>query len=338
MERSTVTELLTSDLTCLPWPFPAGDETFRYAVNVEPAPRYTPTLAGGWGRHVVDLGLEYVPMMQLKREILAKDPGRVQILPHMIPACWDVMLYLMRQMADSYPETMQLAGQGNRYHWRNTLLDIDQHFEMGDLATLPEDPLTFIGCQVPDDILLLTERHDQLWFDAAIVTFAADWSIKFDVGMNFNEIHRPVPGLTSGGITSRAQQFMRHLTTDRIFRRANWTFSAVGSPHRDTSLETRPEWEDDIPNLIADGDYGRVQLRIELEHLIRLPLTGALVFNIHTYMAPLSDIATIPAWAEQLADIVTELPADIAAYKGIDSYRHHAARWLRTQSSAPAST
>ncbi|TQC50076.1 DUF3445 domain-containing protein [Rhodococcus sp. WS4] len=328
-------ELLESDLTCLPWPFPEDDKTFRYAVNVEPAPRYTPTPAGGWGEHIVDLGLEYVSMMQLKREILQRDPGRVQILPHMMPACWDVMLYLMRQLSDSYPQTMQLTGSGDSYHWRNTLLGIDQHFVLGDLATLPEDPLTFIGCQVPDDILLLTERQEQLWFDAALVTFAADWSVKFDVGMNFNEIHRPVPGLTSGGVTGRAQQFMRRLTTDHVFRRVNWTFSAVGSPQRDTSLETRPHWEHDLPRLLADEDYGRVQLRIELEHLIRLPLTGALVFNIHTYLAPLSDIATIPVWAEQLAGIVTELPDEIAAYKGIDGYRHDVARWLRTHSRQP---
>lgn len=324
-------ELLGSDLPCLPWPFPESDENFQYSVNVEPAPRYTPTPAGGWGRHIVDLGLEYESMMQLKREILQQDPGRVQILPHMMPACWDVMLYLMRQMADSYPQTMELSREGDHYHWRNSLLGIDQHFVLGELETLSEDPLTYIGCQVPDDILLLTERHEQLWFDAALVTFAADWSVKFDIGMNFNEIHRPVPGLTSGGVTGRAQQFMRRLTTDRVYRRVNWTFSAVGSPRRDTSLETRPEWEHDLPHLIATGDYGRIQLRIELEHLVRLPLTGALVFNIHTYMAPLSDIATVPAWGRQLADIISAMPADIAAYKGIDEYRHEAARWLRTR-------
>ncbi|QYB07717.1 DUF3445 domain-containing protein [Rhodococcus sp. USK10] len=327
-------ELLKSDLSGLPWPFPADEDTFRYAVNVEPAPRYTPTPAGGWGEHIVDLGFEYAAMMALKREILQKDPGRVQILPHMMPACWDVMLYLMRELSTSYPDVMQLTGEGpGRYHWRNTLLELDQHFVLGDLATLPEDPLTYIGCQVPDDILLLTDRHDQLWFDAAIVTFAADWSVKFDIGMSFNEIHRPVPGLTANGVTGRAQQFMRRLTCDRVFRRVNWTFSAVGSPHRDTSLETRPEWEHDLPQLIADGDFGRIRLRIELEHLIRLPMTGALVFNIHTYMAPLAEIATIPAWSDQLAKIITELPDDIAAYKGIDGYRQQAAQWLRAETS-----
>ncbi|RIK12880.1 MAG: DUF3445 domain-containing protein, partial [Acidobacteria bacterium] len=116
---------------------------------------------------------------------------------------------------------------------------------------------------------------------------------------------------------------------ERPYRRVNWTFSAVGSRRRDTSLETMPDWMDDMPRLVADRDWGRIQLRIELEHLIRLPMTGTLVFNIRTYMAPLEEIAQVPVWAEQLADIVEELPGEIAAYKGIDSYRRPAMAWLR---------
>lgn len=188
--------------------------------------------------------------------------------------------------------------------------------------------------QLPDDVLLVTERDGHLWFDAALVTSSADWSVKFDIGMSLHEIHRPVPGLTPDGITDRAEQFMRRLTSDQAYRRVNWTFSAVGSRRRDTSLESMPEWMDDMPRLIADGgDWGgRIQLRIELEHLIRLPVTGgAIVFNIRTYMAPLSEVARIPEWAAQLADIVEELPDEIARYKGIDSYRMAAMAWLRSQ-------
>ena len=67
----------------------------------------------------------------------------------------------------------------------------------------------------------------------------------------------------------------------------------------------------------------------QLEHLIRLPTTGATVFNIRTYMAPLAEIAAYPQWAYQLADIVEELPREIAQYKGIDEYRMEAMAWLR---------
>lgn len=327
-----MTASVASDLSCLPWPFPEGDKNFRYGVNVEPAPRRTVTAAGVWGEHIVDLGkshAEYAEMMALRRAILTADPARVQVLPHMTPACWDLMLYYMREMAHSFPDVMHLDVDGSGHRWRNDVLGIDQRFVLGDVTTLPEHPLVFIGCQLPDDVLLVTERDGHLWFDAALVTSSADWSVKFDIGMSLHEIHRPVPGLTSDGVTDRAEQFMRRLTSDQVYRRVNWTFSAVGSRRRDTSLETMPEWMDDMPRLIADEDWGRIQLRIELEHLIRLPMTGAIVFNIRTYMAPLSEVARIPEWAEQLADIVEELPTEIAQYKGIDSYRMPAMAWLR---------
>jgi hypothetical protein len=46
-------------------------------------------------------------------------------------------------------------------------------------------------------------------------------------------------------------------------------------------------------------------------------------------MLSLAEIATVPEWAEQLADIVEELPADIATYKGFVDWRDEAMAWLR---------
>ena len=320
-----------TDLHRLPWPFPDTDETFRYSVNVEPAPRLTRTAAGQWGQHMVDLGDDYLEQVALRRAILDADPGRLQVLPHMGPASWDMLIHLMRSMAGSYPEHMQLQQRGSRYLWRNDLLGLEQAFVLGDDETLPEHPLQYIGCQVPDDLLMVTERSGQLWFDAALVTSSADWSVKFDIGMSMDEIHRPVPGFTTTGLTGRAQQFMMKIPVGQVYRRVNWTLSAVGNRRRDTSLETRPLWMHEAPALIEDGDYGQVQLRIELEHLARLPMTGAITFNIRTYMASLEDLATVPAWAGQLAAVVDELPQDIADYKGIGSYRHEAMAWLRAK-------
>lgn len=326
-----------SDLTRLPWPFAPDERVFRYTVNVEPARRRVETPAGHWGEHVVDLGDDYQEQMQLRRELLQRDPGRRQVLPHMEPACWDMLLFLLRELVSARPDAMCLVQRGDVLSWTNTLLGIEQSFVLGDRSTLPTDPLTFIACQVPDDILMVVDRGGRLWFDAALVTWAAAWSVKFDVGMHLEEIHNPVPGLNPDGVTTRATRFMRSLTSDQIYRRVNWTFSAHGSPRRDISLETKPEWHTDVAQLVRDSDYGRLQLRIELEHLTRLPLTGTLTFNIRTYMAPLSEIATIPQWREQLADVVAELPDDIAEYKGIAPYRSEVVTWLRT-TGRPAAT
>ena len=36
-------------------------------------------------------------------------------------------------------------------------------------------------------------NESELWVDAGMVTTQADWSLDFDIGMNFHEWHAPVP-------------------------------------------------------------------------------------------------------------------------------------------------
>lgn len=315
----------------LPWPFAEDQEQFQYTVNVEPARVTKKTAAGEWGANIVDLGGdEYLHIMTERRRILDADPSRVQILPGMMPACWDLLMYYLRDLSVSHPDVMHLEENGDVIRWRNDLLQTDQVFTIGDEQSLPYDPMTFLGREIPDDLLLVKERGGQLYFDAGLVTFAAAWSVTFDVGMSFREIHGPVPRLTGEGITSRAEQFLMRLPADRVYRRVNWTLSASGSRKLDISLEELPEWGKDIPRLVADRDFGKLQLRIELEHFIRLPMSGAVTFSIRTFMASLEEIKAIPAWRDQLAQILAATPEDIATYKGIIDYRDEAIRWLRS--------
>ena len=65
----------------------------------------------------------------------------------------------------------------------------------------------------------------------------------------------------------------------------------------------------------------KLHLRVEVQHLIRLPHTGALMFLIRSYLLPLRDIAQVPAWRERFGQVLAELPEDMAEYKGIIRYR-----------------
>lgn len=316
----------------LPWPFPDELEAFRYSVNVEPARVVRRTAAGEWGRHIVDLGdSDYPDIMADRRRILEADSSRLRIMPGMGPACWDLLLYYLRDLAVSYPEFMHLEERGDEFHWRNEVLGTDQRFILGVDATLPLGPMTFLAREIPDDLLLVKERDGRLHFDAGLVTFAAAWSVSFDVGMNMDEIHGPVPRLTGEGITHRAETFLRRLPADAAYRRVNWTLSGSGSRKLDVSLEELPSWGRDIPLLVRDRNWGDLQVRIEVEHFIRLPMTGAVTFNIRTHMASLDEIKGISAWREQLAAVVLELPEDIAAYKGFSEHRIESMAWLLAQ-------
>lgn len=320
-------------LSNLPWPFPEDLEQFTYSVNVEPARIPRRTRGGEWGRHLVDLGgAEYPAIMAERRRILDADPSRVRIRPGMEIACWDLLLYYLRDLAISYPEVMHLDEHGDgRFHWRNDLLGTDQEFVLGDPSSLPYGPMEFLAREVPDDLLLVTERDGHLYFDAGIVTFAAAWSVSFDVGMDMYEIHAPVPRMLREGIVARAEQFLRRLPADQVYRRVNWTLSASDSHKLDVSLEELLEWAGDVPGMVADGDFARARLRIELEHFVRLPMSGAVTFNIRTFMASLEDVKRIPEWAEQLATVIETLGEDIAAYKGFLDYRDNVVAYLRGQ-------
>jgi hypothetical protein len=317
-------------LAGFPWPFPDELTAFRYSVNVDPARVPRATRAGEWGRTIVDLGgAEYPEIMADRRRILAEDPHRVRIRPGMELACWDLLVYYLRDLAASYPELMELTEDGDRFHWRNRVLGTDHAFDVGDAGSLPTDPLSFLAGEVPDDLLLVTEREGHLHFDAGAVTFAAAWSVSFDVGMTMREIHGPVPRLTGEGITARAEQFLLQLPPDKVYRRVNWTLSASDSRKLDVSLEELPEWGTDVPRMVREGAFGRAQLRIEVEHFVRLPMTGAVTFNIRTHLVSLDELRRVPAWCDQLAAVIEELPEDIATYKGFVDYRDDVVAWLR---------
>ncbi|WNG85851.1 DUF3445 domain-containing protein [Mycobacterium sp. ITM-2016-00317] len=312
------------------FPFPFATDQYRYSTNVEPAGAAVPTPAGRWGERVVDIDSQYEDELGERATILAADPSRYTVLPHMRPACWDAMLTLMREMAASYPDTMSLHRHGGGWRWRNDRLDVLQDFVVGDDASLPAEPLAYIAGQVQEDIVLLDQRDGDLFGDAGVVTFAADWSFGFDVGMTFLEIHGPVPRLRETGVITRAREFLMRLQPGETYRRTNWTLT-VGR-RLDVSTERYPEWGPDRTTIqtVPDEQFGRlVHLRVEVQHLIRLPESGSICFLIRTYLLPLADLATYAPWRQRTAAVLADLPDDMADYKGIIAYRDRAVSWLR---------
>jgi hypothetical protein len=309
------------------FPFPFAAETYRYSANVEPANKTVQTEAGAWGAHLVDIDEHYLQELAEREQVLTRDPSRLHVLPHMQPAVWDALTTLLASMAEDYPETMSFQREGHHCRWRNGLQDLEVEFTVGDDSSLPGGPMRFLGTQVQDDIILLDVREDTLWLDAGLVTFAADWSFGFDVGMNFLEIHHPVPRLKDEQIITRAEKFLLRLQPGEQFRRTNWTMTI--DRRLDTSTETYPEWGPDRSTIANDPAMpDRLHLRVEVQHLIRLPHSGAMLFLVRTHLLPLTDIARVPVWRERMGQVLAELPEDMATYKGIIRFRKAASDWL----------
>jgi hypothetical protein len=300
-----------------PWPFTT--DRYAYSANVEPAPCERRTAAGAWGQHIFDIDDDYAAEIAERQAVLARDPSRHVVLPHMQPAAWDALLWGLQTLAATDP-AMTLQRDGETFIWTNGRLGTQHHFRHGDDATLPVPPLAFLCRQIQDDAILLDQREDRLWVDAGCVTFASNWSLAFDVGMSFMEIHGPVPHDFADGAIPRAEQFLMRLQPGQVYRRVNWTSTAG---HRlDTALDSYADWGATRSAMATCENFPDVfHMRVEVQHLIRLPATGAIMFLIRTYLLPLADIMTVPAWRTQFASVLTHLSDDILQYKGLTVLR-----------------
>ncbi len=310
------------------FPFPFRADTHRYAVDVEPARRPVPTAAGTWGTGLLDLDDDAALDLALRREVLAADPGRCAVLPHMRVACWDALTTLLPELAAARPDVATLERDGDRWRWRNALLGTDTSFVVGEDGSLPGGPLAFLGGQLQEDVVLLDQREDALWADAGLVTWAADWSLPFVLGMRFAEVHAPVPRLTEDGVVARAERFLLRLQPGEEFRRTNWSLTV--DRRLDTSAETRPAWAPERARLTAAELPDRLHLRVEVQHLLRLGVSNAVCFLVRTHLLPFRRIAAVPEWRARTAAVLAGLPDDVAAYKGVAHLRAPAVDWLRT--------
>ncbi|OLT49258.1 hypothetical protein BJF85_10485 [Saccharomonospora sp. CUA-673] len=312
------------------FPFPFTADRFRYSTNVQPAGVPVRTEVGGWGEAVVDVDGEYAAELAERADIVRRDPRRQATLPHMRPAAWDAMLTLMRELSAAYPESFTLEPLGgDEYRWHNALLGDRLRFRYGDDGTVA-DPMAYIGSQVQEDIVLLDQR-EQLYADAGVVTFAADWNFGFDLGMSFLEIHGPVPRIHEERVITRAHDFLQRLQPHEPYRRTNWTLT-VGR-RLDVSTETYPGWGPEramVPSIDDDLFGELLHLRVEVQHLIRLADSGAVMFLIRTHLLPLRQIARIEPWRVRMANVLAELPEDMADYKGLIETRDRVADWLRS--------
>lgn len=312
-----------SPATIRRFPFPFHEDSYMYSVNMEP---HVKGAAGSAFESLIDVDEHYVSEMKDRAKVLKEDPLRCQALPHMMTAQWDTLELLMEQQAAGYPEHFSLTKDGDNWHWINKPLGVDQKFVFGDVATLPCEPMEYITRQSQGDFCIVDQRDNNLWMDAGIATTQADWSLDFDIGMNFMEWHGPVPLAHQIGVFDRALKFLLNLQQGKPVRRLNWTMTI--NPRLDTSPENYPKWGPDRATVTPENVGSKVHLRCELQSLWRLPRSNAILFVIRCYLIKMEEVVTVPKWARRLPRVLHSLPPELVDYKGLTRYRQTTIDWL----------
>lgn len=305
------------------FPFPFDGDSYMYSLNLQKAGLGA---AGAFDEHWFDVDEHYIAEMELRAKVLEEDPDRVLSLPHMTEQGWDLLALIMEKYSADYPQWFGLEKDGNHWLWKNHLLSSEMRFEFGNAASLPMGPLEFITRQAQGDWVLMDQREDDLYLDAGMLTFPADWSLRFDLGMSFEEWHGPVPLAHELGVFKRAKQFLMRIQPAEPWQRFNWTLT-IGR-RWDTSSETYDRWGVSRTMITPENVADMVHLRVEVQVLPRLARTHGLVFQIRTYLISLRELSTNPAWAKRLRRVLDTLPVEIIDYKGLTRYRQTVLDWL----------
>jgi hypothetical protein len=153
-----------------------------------------------------------------------------------------------------------------------------------------------------EDMCLLTRRADEAAYRlvGAAVAFPTDWRIADKLGRPMIALHTPIHGYEEQ-IGSPVDQFMAKLKPGRIYGRCNWFVSPT--PALRWLAEGPPEAQ--FAHVTADNAGETLFVRSERQTLRKLPETGAIVFTIGIYLAPLGTLSpeNIARMAQSLATI-----------------------------------
>lgn len=299
------------------FPYPFKGDVYRYSNNSVPLEE-----AG-----CVEVTASYREEVKLKRKLLTEHPERCfQSRPHTLKAQWEIVEMVITHLTTYYPQQFSLERNEGEWTFYNHILEEHTTFTFWDKATLSLEPLDFIGRHVQEDLIFMMQRDGDLYMDAGQLCFPANWSLAFNIGMSFKEIHGPIPGFKEEGLDQRILMFLMRMEAGDPWVRRNW--SLMGGNRLDTSLETFDEWGKGRRKVSKENVGEFVHFRVEVQKLFRLSGCNGLLFTIHTHLLPLEEFAKNHEWTNEFYHILQELPDYIADYKGITLFKEDVIGYL----------
>lgn len=270
---------------------------------------------------LVEVDEHYQREVALKRQLLIEWPDYYyQAAPGHEVAQWDVVNTVLANLARFYPDSFSLQQTGDRWHWDNRLLHEQLTFRFGDASTLPVDPLDWVGRQVQEDLILLSGEGATLV--AGQLCFGNDWCLDEKMGLPFWQIHAPIVPIVDPMIRA-ATHLMDRLPVGRPVWRMNWSVK-VSDQLDMTSRHTpalKQQLVDQLPHLSPETVGEKLFIRIERQTLTRLPLSGAILFGIHTYQNRLADeVRARPDASRRLAAVFATTPPAMLDYKSMTAF------------------
>lgn len=180
---------------------------------------------------------------------------------------------------------------------------------LGVSGALPEAALAH-----HEDMCLLTLTPGDLQYRlvGAAVAWPSDWTPAAKLGLPLRALHAPIQGYEDQ-LASGVDAFMAKLKPGAIYGRANWFIAATPAMR----------WVAEPPETafahVTEANAGETLfVRSERQTLRRLPETGAILFTIGIYVAPLGTLSR--ANIERLASAMPHLLEGEGERRGAGAY------------------
>lgn len=277
-----VPAILQSRLPVLPWMTPA---LWRL-------PGIQPLAPDAW----IEVDDAYAAQMREKARLIAAHPTKVHAMS-------DASLPAAREVLDLVLQHLSVK-TGFRVTPRSVIRP-----DGVEVALDRDAPLLTLGALVQEDICLLQKDGDttgantsdgntsdantsdggtsgantsdgEHMLTAALLCFPASWTLAEKIGRPLTAIHAPVRPYDDQ-MARRVQRLFDAIRPEQPLWRMNALLYADPTLHQPKS-EAAPRQR------IGERPY----LRSEKQCLLRLPVSGAVVFSIHTYVVPASTLTT----------------------------------------------
>ncbi|OAL23967.1 hypothetical protein AYO20_10817 [Fonsecaea nubica] len=227
-----------------------------------------------------------------------------QYLDGTYEACLEGLEIIVRYLTTRYPHVFVLEGDyvvnnivGERYRIQEPM---DKH------------PLEVASLLVYEDVHILQEGSDQLYsLRASAMSFPPGWTAEERIGMPIRELHAPIP----------TWKEKLQVSMERSVKIACMYFvnMKVGGGVQRNNLFMQPTHENYHPGRLDAyppcHSIKQVHLRMELQSLMRMPKTRALLFTVHPWIIPVTDLANEPDKLEILWSQIRTYPDNFAEYK-----------------------
>lgn len=175
---------------------------------------------------------------------------------------------------------------------------------------VPSDVMNIaLSLAIEPDLLFVSPPHWTL--EWANVCFPTRWSLEGKLHEPLGSIHAIVPALNVE-LGRKITTFFDRLEPGDGWQRANWGLSA--------STQRNQHPTRSFAKLTDQTPPEQVYVRVENQHFLKLPKTGAIAFGIRIATFRLSDLAEQPSVRAGLAEQLRTMPGTVRNYKGITAF------------------